>query len=151
METDPVIPDPGEGHSPVALEPFAARIESAVLDDLAQRLRRTRWPARSPGSGNEAGIDLGDLRDLVEYWRDGFAWRAVEERLNRFPQFRAELGGTRIHFIHQRGRGPRPRPLIITHGWPGSVFELLELIPRLTDPERFGGRADDAFDVVAPS
>ncbi len=137
------------------VEPFVARVEQAMLDDLDERLRRTRWtgppPGPPPGTTGETEVAQGDLRDLVAYWRDGFDWRAAEERLNRFSQFRAALSGGRVHFIHQRGRGPRPLPLVITHGWPGSVFEMLELIPRLTDPERFGGRLDDSFDVVAPS
>lgn len=136
---------------PVSVEPFEARVEQALLHDLGERLRRTRWPGPPPGTMGETGVALGDLRDLVAYWRDGFDWRAAEERLNRFSQFRATLSGGGVHFIHERGRGPRPLPLVITHGWPGSVFEMLELIPRLTDPERFGGRPDDSFDVVTPS
>jgi len=135
----------------VSLEPFEAHVEQALLDDLSERLRRTRWPDRPPGTAGEAGIALGYLRELVEYWMCGFDWRAAEARLNRFAQFRAALGGGQVHFIHERGQGPQPFPLVITHGWPGSVFEMLELIPRLTDPERFGGRADDSFDVVVPS
>jgi pimeloyl-ACP methyl ester carboxylesterase len=134
-----------------SVEPFEARVDQALLDDLGERLRRTRWPDRPPEPRGETGIALGDVRELVEYWRDGFDWRAAEARLNRFCHFRAALGAGRVHFIHERGRGPRPFPLVITHGWPGSVFEMLELIPRLTDPERFGGRAADSFDVVAPS
>jgi len=134
-----------------SVEPFEARVEQSLLDDLGERLRRTRWPDRPPETRGEAGIVAGDLRDLVEYWRDGFDWRAAEAGLNRFSQFRAALGGGRIHFIHERGRGRRPFPLVITHGWPGSVLEMLELIPRLTDPGRFGGHSDDAFDVVVPS
>ncbi len=135
----------------VSLEPFEARVAQALLDDLDARLDRTRWPDPPPGAAGETGIAPGDLRELVEYWRTGFDWRAAEARLNRFAQFRADLGGGRIHFIHERGRGPQPLPLVITHGWPGSVFEMLELIPRLTHPEGFGGRAGDSFDVVVPS
>jgi pimeloyl-ACP methyl ester carboxylesterase len=146
-----VITPEGRVAAGSSLEPFEARIEQALLDDLGERLRRTRWPDRPPGPGDGAGIALGALRELVEYWRDGFDWRAAEARLNRCSQFRAALDGGRVHFIHERGRGPRPFPLVITHGWPGSVFEMLELIPRLTDPARFGGRAADSFDVVAPS
>jgi pimeloyl-ACP methyl ester carboxylesterase len=151
MVTGPSISAVREGSPRAALERFEARVEQPLLDDLAERLQRTRWPDPPPGAAEAAGIDLAELRDLVEYWRIGFDWRAAEERLNRLPQFRAALSGGRIHFIHQRGRGPRPLPLVITHGWPGSVLEMLELIPRLTDPTRFGGRADDSFDVVAPS
>jgi pimeloyl-ACP methyl ester carboxylesterase len=134
-----------------SIEPFVAHVEQTLLDDLGERLRRTRWPDRPPGTRGETGIVLGDLRDLVDYWQSGFDWRAAEARLNRFSQFRAVLDGGRVHYIHERGRGPRPFPLVITHGWPGSVFEMLELIPRLTSPERYGGRADDSFDVLAPS
>lgn len=139
------------GKPAVSLQPFQARVEPALLDDLGDRLRRTRWSQELPRAGSEGGVDLSELRALVEYWTDGFDWRAAEARLNRFSQYRVLLGGARVHFIHERGRGPRSLPLIVTHGWPGSVFEMLELIPRLTDPERFGGRADDAFDVVVPS
>jgi pimeloyl-ACP methyl ester carboxylesterase len=133
------------------VERFEARVEQVLLDDLGERLRRTRWPDRPPQTSGETGIDPSELGDLVDYWRSGFDWRAAEERLNRCSQFRAELSGGRIHLIHERGRGPRPLPLVVTHGWPGSVFEMLELIPRLTDPERFGAPAEDSFDVVAPS
>jgi pimeloyl-ACP methyl ester carboxylesterase len=135
----------------MSVEPFEAHVPQRLLDDLAERLRRTRWPDPPPGASGETGIALGDIRDLVEYWRDGFDWRAAETRLNRFSQFRAALSGGRVHFIHERGRGRQPFPLVITHGWPGSVFEMLELIPRLTDPERFAGRAEDSFDIVVPS
>jgi pimeloyl-ACP methyl ester carboxylesterase len=135
----------------MSVEPFESRVQQSLLDDLGERLRRTRWPDLPAGAGGQTGIALSELRDLVEYWRDGFDWRSAEERLNRFSQFRAALSGGRVHFIHERGGGPQPFPLVITHGWPGSVFEMLELIPRLTDPERFGGRAADSFDVVAPS
>ena len=91
------------------------------------------------------------LRALVAYWADGFDWREAEARLNAFPQYRARIGAGRIHFIHERGRGPRPLPIVLTHGWPGSVFELLELTRRLADPASFGGDPSDAFDVVVPS
>ncbi len=150
MVTGPILAA-REGSPPTALQPFEVRVEQSLLDDLAQRLRRTRWPDLPAGAGDAAEIDPGELRDLVEYWRTGFDWRAVEDRLNRFTQFRAALSGGRIHFIHERGRGSRPLPLVMTHGWPGSVLEMLELIPRLTDPARFGGSAGDSFDVVVPS
>jgi pimeloyl-ACP methyl ester carboxylesterase len=133
------------------IERFEAGVRQAELDELQTRLERTRWPRELVRLGDDAGLDPGELRGLVQYWANGFDWRAAEERLNRFPQFRAELAGCRVHFVHQRGRGPRPFPLILTHGWPGSVFEMLELIPRLTDPERFGAGPEDAFDVVVPS
>ncbi len=135
----------------MSLEPFEARVPQALLDDLGERLRRTRWPGPPPGPPGVTGIVQDDLRDLIEFWRDGFDWRAAEGRLNRYSQFRTKLGGGWVHFIHERGRGPRPLPLVITHGWPGSVFEMLELIPRLIDPGRVGAAIEDSFDVVVPS
>jgi pimeloyl-ACP methyl ester carboxylesterase len=134
-----------------SIERFEARVEQALLDDLAVRLRRTRWPRPDPGRTSATGVELDRLRELVEYWTVGFDWRAAEGRLNRFSQFRAPLSAGRVHFIHERGRGSRPLPLVLTHGWPGSVFELLDLVPRLTDPGRFGADPADSFDVVAPS
>jgi pimeloyl-ACP methyl ester carboxylesterase len=133
------------------IERFEARARQTQLDDLLARLERTCWPRELVRLEGEAGVDPAELRDLAEYWGSGFDWRAAEERLNRFPQFRADLAGRGVHFIHERGRGPRPLPLILTHGWPGSVFEMLELIPRLSDPERFGAGPEDAFHVVVPS
>jgi len=133
------------------VEPFEVRIQQKVLDDLRDRLARTRWPDEVPGSGWEYGADLAFMRDLTGYWRDGFDWRAQEEKLNRFHHFRAEIEGAGIHFLHERGRGPNPKPLILTHGWPGSFLEFLELIPLLTDPAGHGGDAGSSFDVVVPS
>ena len=94
---------------------------------------------------------MGYLRRLIEYWRTAFDWRAEETRLNAFPQYKVPLRGIDMHFLHVPGSGPAPCPLLLLHGWPGSVFEFLELIPRLTDPARFGGDPADAFTVVAPS
>src|SRR5690606_11276208 len=97
------------------------------------------------------GTDVGYLRELVAYWHTGFDWRAQEALLNAFPQFTVPLHGIDVHFLHVAGKGPDPLPLLLLHGWPGSVFEFLELIPRLADPGRFGGDLADAFTVVAPS
>ncbi len=133
------------------IEPFRIRVPAAVLHDLRRRLRLTRWPDAAGGVPWDEGTDLDYLRGLAEYWADGFDWRAQESRLNRLPQFRADLGGRMIHFLHQRGAGPDPLPLVITHGWPGSFVELAELIPRLANPARFGGDPTDSFDVVIPS
>ena len=108
-------------------------------------------PVAVPGSGWRYGANLAFMRRLTEHWRNGFDWRAQETKLNRFDQFRVPLDDIDLHFIHQRGVGPDPLPLILVHGWPGSVWEFHELIPRLTDPARFGGDAADAFTVVAPS
>jgi pimeloyl-ACP methyl ester carboxylesterase len=133
------------------IEPFRIDVPDAVLADLRDRLARTRFPDEIPGSGWTYGTSLAYARELVAYWRDRFDWRAAEARLNAFPQFRARVGDLLIHYIHQRGVGPAPLPLVITHGWPGSVAEFVEIIGPLTDPARHGGDPADAFDVVAPS
>jgi pimeloyl-ACP methyl ester carboxylesterase len=132
-------------------EPFSLHVPDEVLDDLRERLARTRFPDEVPGSDWRLGTNLAYMRDLVDHWRDGFDWRAQEAKLNAFDQYRVELEGIDLHFIHQPGVGPDPFPLLLVHGWPGSVWEFHELIPRLTDPERFGGDPADAFTVVAPS
>jgi microsomal epoxide hydrolase len=134
-----------------APSPFTLRIADAVLADLRERLGRTRWPDEPPGAPWATGTSLGYLRSLLDYWRDGFDWRAEEAALNRFAQFTVPLGGIDLHFIHEPGKGPAPLPLLLSHGWPGSVFEFRRLIPLLTDPARHGGDARDAFSVVAPS
>jgi len=131
--------------------PFTINIPEARLTDLRERLGRTRFPDQAPGPDWAYGTDVGFIERLVEYWRAGFDWRAQEDRLNAFPQFTVPLHGIDLHFLHVPGQGPAPLPLLLSHGWPGSVFEFLELIPRLTDPARFGGDAADAFTVVAPS
>jgi hypothetical protein len=133
------------------IEPFRIAVPDAVLTDLRERLARTRFPDEIPGSGWDYGTNLAYLRELVGYWRDRYDWRAAEAALNALPQFRAEVGGLGIHYIHVRGKGPRPFPLVITHGWPGSVAEFVEIIGPLTDPAAHGGDAADAFDVVCPS
>lgn len=132
-------------------EPFEIAIPDHALDDLRRRLRGSRPPTLTPAEPWQQGVDGAWLRDLAEYWAERFDWRAVERRLNRLPQFVAEAGGQRVHFIHRRGAGPNPYPLVITHGWPGSVFEFDALIERLCDPAAFGGDPEDAFDVVVPS
>jgi pimeloyl-ACP methyl ester carboxylesterase len=133
------------------IRPFRGEIPDAVLDDLSRRLQATRWPGEIPGSGWDYGTNLGYVQELVGYWRTRFDWRAQEKRINTFPHYKATVEGLGIHFIHQKGQGPRPMPLIITHGWPGSFFEMYKLIPLLTDPGRHGGDPVDAFDVVVPS
>ncbi|HVL55694.1 MAG TPA: epoxide hydrolase [Burkholderiaceae bacterium] len=131
--------------------PFRLHVLDSTLQDLRERLARTRWPDEPPDAPWTAGTSVDYLRSLVAYWRDGFDWRAQEALLNRFAQFTVPLAGIELHFIHERGHGPDPMPLLISHGWPGSLFEFVELIPRLTDPARFGGDPRDAFTVVAPS
>lgn len=133
------------------ISPFRIAVPDSVLTDLRERLARTRFPDEVPGSGWGYGSELAYVRELVAYWRDEYDWRAAEARLNAWPQFRAEVDGLGIHFIHVRGTGPKPLPLVITHGWPGSVAEFGEIIGPLTDPAAHGGDAADAFDVVCPS
>jgi microsomal epoxide hydrolase len=131
--------------------PFTLRIPDAEIADLRDRLARSRFPDSAPGEAWAYGTDVDYLRGLTEYWRSRFDWRAEEAALNAFPQFRAAIDGIELHYLHVAGVGPNPMPLLLLHGWPGSVFEFLEIIPRLTDPARFGGDARDAFTVVAPS
>ena len=132
-------------------EAFSLRVPDQAIADLRERLGRVRLPDQAPGAPWAFGTDLGYMQQLVEYWRTAFDWRAEEARLNAFPQYKASLCGIDLHFLHVPGHGPAPCPLLLLHGWPGSVFEFLELIPRLTDPARFGGDPADSFTVVAPS
>jgi len=132
-------------------EAFTLHVPDAAITDLRERLARTRFPDQAPGPPWAYGTDVSWMRELVDYWRDRFDWRVQEARLNAFPQYKVPLHGIELHFLHVPGRGPNPCPLLLSHGWPGSVFEFLELIPRLTDPVRFGGDPADAFTVVAPS
>jgi microsomal epoxide hydrolase len=131
--------------------PFRLHVADSAIADLRERLARTRYPDRPPGEAWAYGSDVDYVTGLVDYWRDGFDWRAQEARLNAFPQFTVPLHGIDLHFLHVEGRGPDPCPLLLSHGWPGSVFEFLEILPRLTDPARFGGDPSDAFTVIAPS
>jgi pimeloyl-ACP methyl ester carboxylesterase len=131
--------------------PFTIDIPQAVLDDLAERLARIRWPDEVEDAGWDYGTNRAYLRTLVDYWRDGFDWRAQERALNAWHHYRAEVDGLGIHFIHERGKGPHPLPLILTHGWPSTFVELLKIIPLLTDPASHGGDPEDAFDVIVPS
>ena len=133
------------------IEPFEIRIEQADLEDLRTRLGRTRFPDQIAETEWDAGIPISYLRELVEYWRNTYDWRREEARLNGFAQFRTRIDGQSIHFIHARSPHPDALPLLLTHGWPGSVVEFLDVIPRLTDPPAYGGQAEDAFHVVAPS
>jgi pimeloyl-ACP methyl ester carboxylesterase len=134
-----------------AIEKFRIHVDDSVLEDLRRRLAQTRFPDQIEGTGWEYGIPLDYVRELVDYWRDKYDWRAQEARLNELAHFRSRIDGQSIHFIHARSRHAGAFPLIISHGWPGSVVEFLDVIPRLTDPEAYGGRASDAFHVIAPS
>lgn len=138
---------------PTARDPecFELHVPDADLEDLRARLARTRFPDAAPGPPWAYGTDLAWMRETVAFWRDGFDWRAVEARLNAIPNRKAEVSGHPVHYLHVPGKGPNPLPLLLSHGWPGSVLEFLELIPLLTDPAAHGGEAADAFTVVAPS
>ena len=133
------------------VKPFTIAVEDRVLEDLRQRLADTRWPDEIPNSGWEYGSNLAYIKELVEYWRTDFDWRAQEAKLNEFNHFKSEVDGLDIHFVHEKGKGPNPIPLIITHGWPSCFFEMTKIIPLLCDPASHGGDAAESFDVVAPS
>jgi epoxide hydrolase len=133
------------------IRPFQVTIPQADLDDLRARLAGTRWPDELPGVGWSRGVPLGYLEGLAAHWADGYDWRAQEARLNRFPQFTTTIDGQPIHFLHVRSPEPDALPLLVTHGYPSSVVEFLEVIGPLTDPRGHGGDPGDAFHVVAPS
>ena len=137
--------------SMIKIEPFRPHISGDVLADLTARLRATRWPSEIDDVGWEMGSDLAYVKELCGYWADQFDWPAQEASINRFPHFKAQIDGQSIHFIHVRGTGRNPIPLVITHGWPSTFAEMLKLIPLLTDPEKHGAEPDDSFDVVVPS
>ena len=135
----------------MAVSPFQIAVDQAVLDDLQARLNLTRWPDEIPGSQWDYGSNLDYMKELVEYWRSDFDWRAQERKLNAFHHFKTPVDALNIHFIHERGSGPSPMPLVITHGWPSCFFEMTKIIPLLADPGSHGADPADAFDVVAPS
>jgi microsomal epoxide hydrolase len=137
--------------TPIEAKPFQLAVPESVLNDLRERLARTRLPDEPPLAPWSTGTSVGYMRELLDYWREGFDWRAHEAKLNAFRQFTLPLDGIDLHFIHEAGQGPQPMPLLLSHGWPGSVWEFNRLIPLLTDPARFGADPADAFTVVAPS
>ena len=137
--------------SDTELRPFRIEVPQAALDDLRERLARTRWPDELPGVGWDYGVPLDYVQRLAEYWRDGYDWRAWEARLNAYPQCTTEIDGQRIHFLHIRSPEPGALPLVLTHGWPGSVVEYLDVIGPLADPRAHGGDPADAFHLVVPS
>jgi len=133
------------------VERFKANVDQAVLDDLRERLERTRFPGQLDDAQWSYGTELGYLRELVDYWINDFDWRAVEARLNSFDHYTALVDGRRQHFIHQRSQHDDAMPLVLTHGWPGSVLEFMDVIGPLTDPTAHGGQGADAFHVVCPA
>jgi pimeloyl-ACP methyl ester carboxylesterase len=133
------------------VRPFEVQVTEEILYDLQARLARTRWPDEFTDSGWDYGTNLAYLKELVGYWESSFDWREQEQRLNRFAHLRTEVEGFGLHFIHERGKGDNPMPLILTHGWPSTFFEFSKIIPLLTDAARYGGNSTDSFDVVVPS
>ena len=133
------------------VRPFTVAITDSEIDDLKQRLARTRWPTPETVADWSQGVRLENAKSLIAYWEREYDWRRFESELNRFPQFLTTIDGLDIHFIHVRSGNPNALPLLLTHGWPGSVVDFLKLIGPLTDPAAFGGGADDSFDVVIPS
>jgi pimeloyl-ACP methyl ester carboxylesterase len=135
----------------MSIERFSLPYSEGAVADMRSRLAHTRWPDEIPGSGWEYGANLDFMRELCDYWRDGFDWKMQVEKLSAFSHYRCLRDGIGIHFIHEPSQGPAPLPLILTHGWPGSFLEMLKIIPPLTDPASYGGDPADSFDVVVPS
>jgi len=134
-----------------AVRPFRVEIPDEALKDLRRRIAETRWPAKETVGDASQGVQLATIQALARYWETDYDWRKAEARLNALPQFKTEIDGVEIHFIHVKSRHENALPLLITHGWPGSVFELLGVIGPLTDPTAHGGKAEDAFSLVLPS
>jgi pimeloyl-ACP methyl ester carboxylesterase len=143
-------PAAGENND-TAIRPFRVDVPKADLADLRRRLAATRWPTRELVGDRSQGVQLATLKELVRYWTTDYDWQKAETKLNAFPQFVTKIDGVDVHFIHVKSRHPNALPLIVTHGWPGSVIELLEIIDPLTNPTAHGGSAEDAFHVVIPS
>src|SRR5882724_11376424 len=133
------------------IRPFKANVPEKDLVDLRHRIAATRWPDKETVADQSQGVQLARLQELVRYWGTDYDWRKAEAQLNALPQFMTNIDGVDIHFIHVRSKNPNALPMLITHGWPGSVFEFLNVIGPLTDPAAHGGSATDAFDVVIPS
>ena len=134
-----------------AVRPFRVNIPNEALADLRRRIVATQWPEKETVSDSSQGVPLATMRELARYWATDYDWRKAEEKLNALPQFITEIDGLDIHFIHVRSKHPNALPMIVTHGWPGSIIEQLKIIGPLTDPTAHGGRAEDAFDIVIPS
>ncbi|HEV8378822.1 MAG TPA: epoxide hydrolase [Tepidisphaeraceae bacterium] len=134
-----------------SVRPFRVNISEEALTDLRRRIAATRWPEKETVTDQSQGVPLATMRELARYWATDYDWRKAEARLNALPQFVTTIDGVDIHFIHVRSKDENALPLIVTHGWPGSIIEQLKIIGPLTDPTAFGGKADDAFDIVIPS
>lgn len=135
----------------MSVKPYKIKVSDEVLKDLKYRLSHTRWPGQIVNSGWERGTEAGYFQSLLSYWREHFDWRKQEDELNHLSQFHCNIEGSDIHFVHERGKGTNPMPIILTHGWPDSFLRYQKIIPLLTDPARFGGDPKDSFDVIVPS
>lgn len=133
------------------VKPFTINFPQSALDDLQARLKHTRWPDEAPNSGWTMGTNLAYMKHLADYWQNKYDWRKHEAKLNQFNHFIANVNGVNVHFIHERGKGPNPTPIILLHGWPDSFYRYHRLIPMLTDPASFGGDPNQSFDVIVPS
>jgi len=142
---------PATAEADISIRPFKAHIPEQAVADMRRRLKATRWPDQETVADQSQGAQLKGLQELVHYWATNYDWRKGEAKLNAYPQFVTRIDGVDIHFIHVKSKHPNAVPLIITHGWPGSVFEQIKLIGPLTDPTAYGGKAEDAFDIVIPS
>jgi pimeloyl-ACP methyl ester carboxylesterase len=143
--------DPGKSADETSIRPFHINIPQAALDDLRQRITATRWPDRETVTDSSQGVQLATMQKLAHYWATDYNWRKCEAKLNALPQFVTKIDGVDIHFIHVRSKAKNALPIIITHGWPGSIIEQLKIVGPLTDPIAYGGKAEDTFDVVIPS
>src|ERR1700752_1463752 len=137
--------------SETEIRPFRADMSDEAIADLRRRIAATRWPSRELVAARSQGVQLATIQELAPYWTPEYDWRPCETRLNALPQFKTTIDGVDIHFIHVKSKHENAMPLIITHGWPGSVIEMLEVVGPLTEPTAYGGTADDAFDIVIPS
>jgi hypothetical protein len=142
---------PGTYGGTMAVQTLELPYSESAVQDLRERLARTRWPDTIPGSGWEYGFDLGYLKSICQYWREKFDWKAELGRLARLNHLQFTTGDQSIHCVHQLGCGPAPIPILLLHGWPGSFLEMLKLMPRLTHPAEYGGESGDSFDVVVVS
>ena len=134
-----------------SVKPFQIHVPEEVLNDLFARIKNTRWPGEITDSDWDYGSNLSYIKELCDYWVESFSWSYQEDRLNKFPQFTTDVSGLNIHFIHKKGVGPDPIPLLITHGWPSTFAEMVDIIPLLTDPGSYGADPSDSFDVIVPS
>ena len=147
----PLSDTPPAAPNDTSIRPFRIHIPDSALQDLRRRVLATRFPEQETVTDPSQGVQLATIRELARYWGTSYDWRKVESQLNALPQFVTTIDGVDIHFIHVRSKQPNALPIIITHGWPGSIIEQLKIIGPLTDPTAYGGTAEDAFDVVIPS